>query len=158
MISPISRGPRGGRNLRRGSNIIEFTFLVPWYIFLFVGAFDFGFYMYSMISVETAAEQSAMYTSTSSAVASDTTTACSYVLDTLRNLPNVGASLTTCGSGSVTASAPVAVTASTVASGADGNAASSVQVMYLTPQLIPIPGLLTGQFTINRTVQLRVRS
>ena len=155
MISP---DPTKRRNSRRGSNIIEFTFLVPWLIFLFAGAFDFGFYMYSMISVETAAEQSAMYTSTSSSVTSDTTTACGYVLDTLRNLPNVGASLTTCGSGSVTSSAPVAVTASAVASGADGNAAASVQVMYLTPQLIPIPGLLAGQFTINRTIQLRVRT
>ena len=149
---------RQGQKSRRGSNLVEFTFLVPWFVFLFVGTFDFGFYIYSLISVETAAEQGAMYASTSSATDTDSTTACGYALDTLRNLPNVGSSLLTCGSGSVSSSAPVAVTASAVGSGADGNAAASVQVMYLTPQLIPIPGIMAGQLTINRTVQFRLRS
>jgi Flp pilus assembly protein TadG len=143
---------------RRGSNIIEFSFFVPWFIFLFVGTLDCGFYIYSLISVETAAEQGALYCSTNSATAVDTATACSYALDTLRKLPNVGNGITTCGSGSVSSSAPVAVTASSVSSGADGNSAASVQVMYLTPQLIPIPCLMAGQLTINRTVQFRIRS
>ncbi len=35
---------------RRGGSMIEFCLLLPWYIFLFVGAFDFGFYAYSLIS------------------------------------------------------------------------------------------------------------
>jgi Flp pilus assembly protein TadG len=143
---------------RRGSNIVEFAFFVPWFIFLFIGVFDCGFYVYSLISVETAAEQGALYASTSSVTAADSTTACGYALDTLRKLPNVGSGVTTCGSGSVSSTAPVAVTASSISSGADGNSAASVQVMYLTPQLIPIPGVLAGQLTINRTVQFRIRS
>ena len=153
-----SCGLRRGRTSQRGSNIVEFAFLVPWFVFLFVGVFDLGFYYYSLISVETAAEQGAMYASTNSTTDTDSLTACNYALDTLRNLPNVGNAVTTCGSGSVTSSAPIAVTASAVTTGADGSPAASVQVMYLTPQLIPIPGILPGQLTINRTVQFRLRS
>lgn len=150
--------PSRPRSYRRGgNNIIEFTFLVPWYIFLFVGAYDFGFFSYSLIAAQIAASEGAMYCSTSSVTAADAATACGYALDQFRNLPNVGSGLTTCGSSSVTSSAPVAVAAASV-TGADGNPATNVTVMYLTPQLIPIPGVLPGQLTINRTVQMRLRN
>ena len=132
--------------------------MLPWYVFLFAGAFDYGFFSYSLIAVQTAATVGATYTATSSGTVADATTACSYALDQLRNLPNVGSGLTTCGTGaSVTSSAPLAVTAAWVL-GPDGNPASSVTIVYLTPQLIPIPGLLPGQLTINRTVTMRVRN
>ena len=131
---------------------MEFALLMPWYVFLFVGAFDFGFYSYALISAETAARVSAMYSSASPSAAADSLTACSYSLDQLRNMPNIGSSLTTC-----TAS-PLVVTATYVASGPDGGAATSVTVTYTTPQLIPIPGLLPGILTINRTVEMRLRS
>ena len=45
--------PRRRNWWRRGNNIIEFTFLMPWYAFLFVGTYDFGFFCYSLISVHT---------------------------------------------------------------------------------------------------------
>jgi hypothetical protein len=48
------------------------------------------------------------------------------------------------------------VTASSI-TGPDTYPAASVSVVYLTPQLIPIPGLLPGQLTINRTVKMRIR-
>jgi Flp pilus assembly protein TadG len=35
---------RGSRN---GNNIIEFAFMLPWYVFLFVGAVDMGLYSYA---------------------------------------------------------------------------------------------------------------
>ena len=143
---------------RSGTNIIEFTMLIPWYIFLVAGAFDYGFFSYSLIAVQSAASVGAMYASTSSGTVADATTACGYALDQLRNLPNVGSGLTTCGTGStVTSAAPVAVTASSV-TGPDLNAATSVTVVYLTPQLVPIPGLLPGQLTITRNVKMRLRS
>ena len=132
--------------------------MLPWYIFLFAGAFDYGFFNYSLIAVQTAATVGATYTATSTATVADATTACSYALEQLRNMPNVGSGLTTCGTGpTVTSSAPVAVTAVAV-TGPDGDPASSVTIVYLTPQLIPIPGLLPGQLTINRTVKMRLRS
>jgi Flp pilus assembly protein TadG len=136
---------------RRGSSAIEFALLIPWYVFLFVGALDFGFYSYALIGVQAAARIGAMYTASSTLSASDAITSCSYALDQLRGMPNVGPSLSTC------SSSPVVVTAGLV-TGPDGSNATSVTVTYTTPQLIPIPGLLPGRLTISRTVQMRVRS
>src|SRR3954451_22038539 len=101
------------RNPRRGANAIEFALLCPWYIFLFVGAIDFGFYSYALISTQNAARVGAMYCAASSSAAADSVTPCSYALDQLRGLPNVGAGVTTC------AATPVVVTASLV-TGPDG--------------------------------------
>jgi Flp pilus assembly protein TadG len=138
------------RRSRRGNAIIEFSLLMPWYIFLFVGTFDFGFYSYSLIASESAARVAAMYCATNSTTATDSTTACSYALDQLRNLPNIGYSQTTC------TGSPITVTASTW-TGPDSNSGTSVLVTYTTPQLIPIPGILPGQLTINRTVKMALR-
>ena len=144
---------------RRGNNILEFAFLVPWYIFLFVGAFDYGFFAYSLIAVQTAARVGAQYCSANPTTETDATTACSYALDQLRYMPNVGTGLTTCGTGTtVTSTAPLAVTAVALAQGPDLQPATSVTVTYKTPQLIPIPGVLPSQLTISRTVKMRMRS
>ena len=137
---------------RRGNNLIEFSFLVPWYIFLFVGTFDYGFFAYSLISTQSAARTGAYYCATNSSTQSDSTTACGYALDQLRSLPNVGSGVTTCGG-----SSPVTVTATATASGPDGNPATTVSVTYTSPQLIPIPGIFPGQITITRTLQMRLR-
>lgn len=139
------------RNNRRGANAIEFALLCPWYIFLFVGALDFGFYSYALIATQNAARVGALYCAASSTSAADSTTSCGYALDQLRGMPNVGAGLTTC------AASPVVVTA-TLITGPDGANATSVTVAYTTPQLIPMPGLIPGQLTISRTVQMKVRS
>ncbi|MGD1072429.1 MAG: TadE family protein [Bryobacteraceae bacterium] len=145
------------RNRRRaGNNIIEFSFLMPWYVFLFVGTYDFGFFAYSLISVQTAATVGATYCATNSTTATDSTTACGYALNQLINMPNVSA----CAAGTtVTSSAPLAVSASSItgASSPDGNPATAVTVTYLTPQLIPIPVLLPGTLTITRVVKMRMR-
>ena len=131
----------------RGSSVIEFALMMRWLIFLFVGAMDWGFYSYSLIATEAAARVGAMYAATSSATVADTTTVCAYALDQLRNMPNVGASLTTClTSSSVTTSAPVGATAASV-TGPDRSTAAQVSVTYLTPVFIPLPGSLTKQVT-----------
>lgn len=142
-----------GNKRKRGNNVIEFTLLVPWYIFLFVGAFDYGFFSYGLIATQNAARVAAMYCAGSASAAADAATACGYALDQLRNMPNVGAALSTC------AAAPLTVSASLI-TGPDGVAASaaSVTVTYITPQLIPIPGLFPGQLTIVRNVQMKLRS
>src|SRR5436309_10805983 len=87
------------RRGRRGSSIVEFSLLMPWYVFLFVGAFDYGFYSYSLIATQSAARVGVQYTSSGSSQVADASTACGYALDQLRNLPNVGSGLTTCGTG-----------------------------------------------------------
>ncbi len=146
---------------RRGNNLIEFSLLVPWYIFLFVGALDSGFFAYSLIASQTAAREGALYCaaqgSASPCVDASGSIQCQYALDQLRMMPNVGSGITTCGTGTtVTASAPVAVsTASITTSPASATyPGTAVTVVYLTPNLIPIPGLFPGQVTITRTVKM----
>lgn len=139
---------------RRGNNLIEFTFIVPWYVFLFAGAYDMGIYSYSLIGVQSAARVGALVCSASSATCTSNTIPCGYALDQLRGLPNVGSATTTCGSGS-----PVSVTVGSV-TGPDGTAsgAAQVTVSYTTPNLVPIPGLLPGTYTATRTVTMRYRA
>jgi hypothetical protein len=132
--------------------------MLPWYIFLFVGTFDWGYYAHALISTESAARVAAQYTSTSASTAADSAGACAYALDELRIVPNIGSGLATC------AASPVVVTATLLKTGqgttADNNysSASQVGVTYTTMQLIPIPGLLSSGFTFYRVVQMRLRS
>ena len=133
----------------RGHAVLETALLLPWVIFLFVGAFDLGFYNYALISTENAARVAAWYTSQTKTTATDAATACTYALAELQALPNVGTSVTTCNA------SPVVVTATQV-TGVDNAEAAQVSVTYTSPQLIPIPGALPGQYTFDRTVQMRL--
>jgi Flp pilus assembly protein TadG len=105
---------------RRGNSIIEFSLLMPWYVFLFVAAFDYGFFSYSLIATQAAVREAVLYCSASSAspcTDSSNSTQCGYALDQLRMLPNVGSGLLACGTGTtVTTSAPVAVSTSVLSS------------------------------------------
>jgi Flp pilus assembly protein TadG len=146
---------------RQGNNLIEFSLLVPWYIFLFVGALDSGFFAYSLIASQTAAREGALYCaslgSASPCADSASSTQCGYALDQLRMMPNVGSALTTCGTGTtVSASAPLAVSTATITTSPASVSlpATAVTVVYLTPNLIPIPGMFPGQVTITRTVKM----
>jgi len=123
---------------------------LPWLIFLFVGAFDMGFYCYDMISVENAARVAAEYTATSTFTASDTSTACKLVLTSLANIPNL-TSVSSCGS------LPLVVQASAV-NASDGSSVSQVSVQYQSNSFMPIPGLLEGTLTITRVAEMRIRS
>lgn len=123
--------------------------IAPWYVLLFGGAFDMGIYNYALIGVQNAARSVALYCSASSTTCSSTTTACSYALDQLRDLPNVGSGVTTCGT-------TVTVSVSYV-SGPDGNTAAQVTVGYTSPPLFKIASL-PGQYTASRTVTMRTLS
>jgi Flp pilus assembly protein TadG len=138
------------RHSERGSAMIELTLLAPWVFFLFAGALDCGYYAYALISVESAARVAALYASTSTSTATDTSTVCTYVLQELRGLPNVGASTTSCSANPVTVNAQLQ-------NGTDGTAASMVSVSYQSLPLIPIPGLLQGRYTWTRSVKMRLR-
>jgi Flp pilus assembly protein TadG len=138
------------RKAERGGAMLELALLAPWIFFLFVGALDCGYFAYALISVESAARIAALYSSTSSTTATDSSTACTYVLQQLRGLPNVGSAVTSCSSN------PVTVTAQ-IQNGSDGTAASLVSVSYQSLPLIPIPGLLQGRHIWTRTVKMRVR-
>jgi Flp pilus assembly protein TadG len=134
------------------------SLMMPWLVFLFVGAFDWGYYAHALISTENAARVAATYASTSSTTATDTTNVCLFALEELRIVPNIGSS-TTC-----TGTSPVAITTALIGPGqtntasADGQLAALVSVQYTTLQLIPIPMLLKSQATFYRTVEMRTRS
>src|SRR5579871_823017 len=148
MGKPQAASQRRGS---RGSSALEMAFLMPWYIFLFVGVFDWGYYAHALISVESAVRSAVQYTSQSSKTATDQTTACIYALNEMKVSQNVPAN-SSCNAD------PLVVTASLVASGADGNAAASITVKYHTAQLIPIPLILNNQFWIVQTLQMRLQS
>jgi Flp pilus assembly protein TadG len=133
----------------RGHAVLEAALLLPWMLFLFLGVFDLGFYSYALISTQNAARVAAWYTSQSPSTATNSTTACTYVLAELAAMPNISTAVTSC------LTSPVVVTATQV-TGADGALAAQVSVSYTSPQLIPIPGILPGQYTFARTVQMRL--
>jgi Flp pilus assembly protein TadG len=135
---------------RSGHSMLELALFMPWLFFVFAGAYDWGHYAYSLISVQSAARVAALYASSGPGTADDAAGACFYALGELRRAPGVGAGTTSC------AAWPVVVTAAAVV-GPDGEPASAVTVSYRTPPLIPIPGLVPGRLTVTRTVQMRVR-
>jgi Flp pilus assembly protein TadG len=147
---PVPREKRKLHNRRRGHAVVDLALLAPWVFFLFIGALDWGFFAYALISAQNAARLAATASSASATTAADSALACTAALDALRTLPNVGSALTTCNAD------PVVVTATAI-TGPDGGQATRVVVEYQTVPLIPIPGLLQGQFTFVRSVQMRLR-
>ena len=130
----------------RGAALLELSLLAPWVCFLFVGALDWGYYAYELITLETATRSAAVYESGLGSVSN--AAACTIVLNEMSSLLNMG-SVTTCGS------SPLVVSATQI-TGPDNSNAAQVSVTYTTPQMIPIPGLLAGKFTITRTVKVRM--
>lgn len=149
---------RSRRKRTKGGSALEMALLLPWYMFLFVGAFDWGYYAHALISTESAARVAGTYAATSQTDAADSTGVCTLALQELSIVPNV-AGVTTCGGTS-----PVSVTTALIGPGqantnsADGQLAAQVSVQYTTLQLIPIPLLLKNQATFYRVVQMRLRS
>jgi Flp pilus assembly protein TadG len=136
---------------RKGHAVLEAALLSPWIFFLFIGAFDMGFYSYALIATQNAARVAVMYTSASDTTASDSTTACTIALAELSAMRNMNG-ITSCDA------LPLIVEAASVTSGADGAAASQVTVTYQSDPMIPLPGLLMGRMKVRRVAQMRLRS
>ena len=138
----------------RGGAILELALISPWFFLLAIGALDWGFYGYALISLQAATRSAVLYTSTNSTTAASNGTnqdaVCSIVLGELRSLPNIGTSTTSCSNNPVVTMTPI--------TGPDGASASQVSVRYQSISLIPIPGLLAKQFTITRIGKMRIRS
>ena len=141
----------GLRN-KAGNSLIEFSLIMPWYVFLFIGTYDFGLYGYSLIALEDGVRVAAVNASQNSTLAASSATACTYVVGSLKNLPNIGTSVTSC-----TASPLVVSATYGPATGPDGGPETTVTATYTTAQLVPIPGLLPGQLAITRSLQMRIR-
>ncbi len=137
------------RGNRRGGSVLESALIIPWYIFLFIGAFDWGYYSRALISVEGAARNAALYASADSTHAGDNYGACQLVRAQMKSNSNIA------GSGTCD-SLPLIVNTSLV-TGADSRNAAQVSVTYRTQKLFPIPGLLTDQVTVTRIVEMPLR-
>jgi Flp pilus assembly protein TadG len=137
---------------REGASSIEFALLLPWVIFLFVGAFDWGFYAHALISTENATRVAAIYAANLGGGSISKATACGLVLNELSVSANVAGQTTCVWGTSVTDSAPVGVTETCTT--VDSVSSVQVAVTYRTLQLIPIPGILTGKTTLYRTATL----
>jgi Flp pilus assembly protein TadG len=143
------------RNRRSGQAVVEVTLLLPWLVFSFVAAFNFGIFAYALISTENAARSAAMFASQSLTVAQGggiVTEVCPYVLGELGDAPGVGAGVATC-----TAS-PVTVTVTPKTPGAGNMNTVQVSVTYNTMQTIPLPGLMAGSLSITRMVEVPIRN
>jgi Flp pilus assembly protein TadG len=147
MISrTIPRSGPGRKRGERGQAMLEMALLAPWVLLLFIGILDWGFYSYALISMQSAARTAALYTSSSSTTVADSATACTLVLGEMANLPNVS---NTCASNPTVSAVSV--------NGPDNATATQVTVTYTSVSLIPLPGLLSKQFTITRIVVMRLR-
>src|SRR5260370_18303936 len=140
--------PTRRKRRERGSALVELTLICPWFLFLFVGTVDMGFFTYSLITVENAARIAAEYTSQNSTQAADQGTACTLVRAEVAALPGVSG-VADCSDSTLT------VTAAGV-TGPGSNPAASVSVTYRGLNMIPISGLLTGRLTFTRHVPMRV--
>jgi Flp pilus assembly protein TadG len=137
-----------------GQSVIEFTLLLPWLVFLFVGGFDWGYYAHALISTQSAARVAGIYGANLSGGTVSSNTVCTLALQELKIDPNVSG-LTSC-AGPVSSSQ--AVVTSAACTTVDSVNTIQVVVTYQTPQLIPIPGLLAGKMTLQRTAQLPMKN
>jgi Flp pilus assembly protein TadG len=145
------------RKRQRGGSMVEMALMLPWYLFFFMGTYDWGFYAHALISTQNAARVAALYTSQNSTQAANQSTACILANEELRVMTNVSATGTpTCGVSPVVVTAVQTGPGQNIAS-PDNQFASQVTVQYTTTNLIPIPGLLKSSATIYRVVQMRLR-
>jgi Flp pilus assembly protein TadG len=147
---------RRRKSRREGASSIEFALLLPWVIFLFVGAYDWGFYAHALISTENATRVAAIYAANLGGGSISKTTACNLVLNELSVAANVAGQSTCVWGTSVTDASPVGVTETCTT--VDSVNSVQVAVTYRTLQLIPIPGVLAGKSTLYRTATLPMNS
>ena len=151
----INTKPALAASRQSGQAMVEVTMLVPWIVFAFVAAFNFGIFAYALISTQNAARSGAMYAAQSLTVAQSgtiVTQVCTYVLGELGDAPGVGSGVSTC------TGAPVTVTVTPRTPGAGNMNTVKVSVTYNTMQLIPLPGLMAGSLAITRTVEMPIRN
>ena len=156
MTMPNQSRRRKGQS---GNALVELALLAPWIFFLFVGVLDFGFYGFMVICTENAARAAALRTATNS-MSQSQAIACIAAMNEMTLVLNMSNFVAGCTSG------PLVVTQTTLTNattppcadcGVDATATSSqVRVTYTSVQMIPIPGILTGQVTLSRVVEARI--
>jgi Flp pilus assembly protein TadG len=129
--------------------MVEFALLVPWFIFLFIGVLDMGFYNYALITAQSAARTAALFASANSSNSTDSINACISVYDQLTSNINLTGA-TTC-----TGTSPISLTLGTP-TGPDTLPSATVTVRFNTATFIPIPGLLPANIPVTRSAQMLI--
>jgi Flp pilus assembly protein TadG len=146
------------RRQRKGNAIVEFALVAPLLFGLMLAVFDSGIYVYSFISVQSAARSAAMRNSGSTETAADQATACSIATNQLQGLPSIASAPGSC------SAAPLVVTSvlcgrsscGSAGASADGTYSTLVTVRYSVPFVFGIP--LAGPPTIAAVSQMKLRS
>lgn len=149
------RGLDTTRDKSRGAAAVEVALMLPWIVLMFAAVVDFGFFAYAFISVENAAREAALYTSSDPLLANDANSACVYAQGEASYLPGVASSCTGASAGSMSVTASLGGDTNCPPPSGKASCDSIVTVTYTTVQLFPLP-FLSGQLTINRTAQMRI--
>jgi hypothetical protein len=121
---------------------------VPWFVFLFVGVLDLGYFNYALITAQSAARTAVLFTSSSASASTQTVdTVCTYVYDQLTSNINLSGATTCSGTSPI-------ILSTAVGAGPDGNSASTVTIQFTSATLIPIPAILPANFPVARTAQM----
>ena len=142
-------------NKLRGAAAVEVALMLPWIVLMFAGVMDFGFFAYAFISVENAAREAALYTSSDPLLANNASAACPYALGETSYLPGVTSSCSGSTAGNMSLSASLGGAQACPPPSGTASCDSVVTVTYTTQQLFPLP-FMAGQLTINRTAQMRI--
>jgi len=129
--------------------------MLPWIVLMFAAVMDFGFFAYAFISVENAAREAVLYTSTDPLLANNASAACPYALGEASYLPGVAATCTGATAGNLSVTANLGGAQTCPPPTGTGFCDSVVTVTYTTVQLFPLP-FLQGRLTMNRTAQMRI--
>lgn len=149
------------RHKARGQAAIEVALMLPWIVLVFAAVTDFGFFAYAFISVQNAAREAVLYTSTDPLLANSASAACTYAVGEASFLPGVGTTCTgaTAGNMQVTATLGGALACPPPSPSNPGGGTSPcdsiVTVTYATAHLFPLP-FLPGQFIIKGIAQMRI--
>ena len=143
------------RRRRHGGSALELCFFLPWFIFLFVGAYDWGFYAHGLVSTANAAKALGHYASKAPGTW-NATTGCQLAIGELKIAANINNSLDCTTSPLIVTETDLDGTTGTPTP--DGQPAAYVIVQYQSVPVIPVPGLMPGQPTFRSAVMMKFQS
>ena len=144
------------KECQRGTAMVEFALVDPLLFILSLVSFDSGLYIFSFISVQSAARAAAIRNAGSTESAADQSGACSVVTDHLRGLPAMTAG--SCASSPLVVSSVLcnSLSCGQASASADGQPATLVTVSYTLPSLFRIP--LFGTQVVKIASEMKLRS
>ena len=132
--------------------------MAPLLFALMLAIVDSGLYVYSFISVQSAARSAALRNSGSAETAADATSACSIAANQLQGLPSMGSYSGSCSAAPLVVTSILCQTGScgSATGSADGTESALVTVKYSVPAMFGFP--IAGPPVITASSQMKLRS